>query len=431
MIDNQDTEIENLVSKLLNKRFDVNKKNSHYWYPLNYATYGVEEIVSCLESLIAQRTSMSTKCFDFERLFKNYVNTKEAIYVNSGSSADLLAMNIMVKSPEYSLRRGDKVLVPAITWPTQVWSVIQAGLVPVLYDCSKTTFNPDINSVPRDILKECKMIFTTHILGTCCDMDELRNIAQENNLLIAEDSCESLGTLYKKQQVGTFGEVGTFSFFFSHHITTMEGGMICTKNEDLKNQAKIMRAHGWSRAIETNELNKFCLNRKIYLDQFKNIDKRYLFIDEGFNLRPTELNASFGIHQIKKINLFNEKRNFLSTKFYENISKLNFISGPNIVEGCEPCFMSLPVTINSDKFNASAAIDFLEKKGVESRPLIAGNLSKHPVNKLIKMELVSNKLSGADHHHQKSFYVGLSPVHTLEDIEKLNKIFIELDSSFQ
>ena len=424
-----DSKLLEIVNKLINESNRKNIASYRYWYPLNYATFGAEEITSALQSMIAFRTSMSEKCNLFENKFKNYINSKETIYLNSGSSADLLAMSVLAKSPKYDLKKGDKVLVPAITWPTQVWSIIQAGFVPVLYDCSKITFNPDIKSVPKNILKEAKVIFTTHILGTSCDMDELQNIAEENNLFIAEDACESLGTLYKGKQVGTFGEVGTFSFFFSHHITTMEGGMLCTNDEDLKNQAKIMRAHGWSRAIQDDGLLNYCKNRNITLSDFDEIDSRYLFLDEGYNLRPTELNAAFGIHQLSKIKEFNDKRKSLSDVFYNEIAKLKNINGPEIVKGCEPCFMALPITIKSENYTGKDAIQYLEEKGIESRPLIAGNLLRHPVKHLTNIISAEDKLHGANYHHLNSLYVGLSPKHSHEDIERLINVFIDLDKT--
>ncbi len=422
-----DKNLSSTIKRLLDNENRKNIAASHYWYPLNYATFGEEEITSALQSLLSFRTSMAEKCKLFENCFKQHINSREAIFLNSGSSADLLAMSIIVKSPENNIEPGDKVLVPAITWPTQIWSIKQAGLIPVLYDCSTETFNPDIKSVPDDLLRECKMIFTTHILGTCCDLDELQNTAEKHNLLIAEDACESLGTLYKGKQVGTFGEVGTFSFFFSHHITTMEGGMICTNNSDLSLQARIMRAHGWSRAIQNIDLENFCKKRNINLEEYSNIDQRYLFLDEGYNLRPTELNASFGIHQLNKIDDFNKKRISLAEKFYQAISRLKNIKGPQIIDGCKPCFMSLPLKVISDNFDGNKSIKFLESKGVEARPLIAGNISKHPARKLMNLQFESNNLNGADYHHNYSFYVGLSPVHSEENINRLIKVFEELD----
>lgn len=423
-----DKKLFELIEDLIDESDRKNLAASNYWYPLNYATFGAEEITSSLQSMISFRTSMSEKCKVFESEFSNYINSKEVIFLNSGSSADLLAMSILVKSPDYDINRGDKVLVPAITWPTQVYSIIQAGLKPVLYDCSPKNFNPDIKTVPKEILSSCKLVFTTHILGTCCDLDELQEIAKDYNLLIAEDACESLGTKYRKKQVGTFGEVGTFSTFFSHHITTMEGGLLCTNNKELINMAKIMRAHGWSRSLQDFGLEMFCKKRNIALEEFNDIDPRYLFIDEGYNLRPTEINASFGIHQLEKIENFNHIRKNLSEYFYQQLTTLKYISGPEIVEHCDPSFMALPMTINSKKFPAQKAIKFLESHGIESRPLIAGNLLKHPVSKIVNFESAQRNLVGADYHHEKSLYVGLSPKHKMDDIERLISVLKSLDN---
>tara|TARA_Y100001933_G_scaffold95022_1_gene95986 strand:+ start:254 stop:1555 length:1302 start_codon:yes stop_codon:yes gene_type:complete len=417
--------------EIIEKNIDDNKRknnaNAHCWYPLNYATFGAEEITSALQSMLAFKTTMSEKCDFYESIFAKYVSSNYAIFLNSGSSSDLLAIISLVKSPNFDLNKGDKVLVPAITWPTQIWSIIQAGLEPILFDCDIDTFNPKIESVPTKVLKECKCIFTTHILGTCANLDILRDVCQAYNLILLEDACESLGCKYKGKQVGNFGEIGTFSSFFSHHITTMEGGMLCTNNDDIELQVRLMRAHGWARAIQKSGLEKFCKIRNIDLSEFGSIDARYLFIDEGYNLRPTEINASFGIYQIQKIQKFNKKRKILSEKFYKNISNLNNIKGPKIDENCDPCFMSLPLKICNNKGYNSKAIKFLEDRGVESRPLIAGNMLRHPVKKLFNLISSNDELIGADFHHFNSFYVGLSPEHSEEDIDRLSLVFKDLD----
>tara|TARA_Y100000589_G_scaffold304762_1_gene318194 strand:+ start:4581 stop:5879 length:1299 start_codon:yes stop_codon:yes gene_type:complete len=422
-----DKDLLKVVDKLINDSNRKNKAASHYWYPLNYATYGKEEITSALQSMIIFQTSMHEKTKLFETMFSEYICSKSAVFLNSGSSADLLAMNVLVKSPEYDVKKNDKVLVPAITWPTQIWAIIQSGLVPVLYDCDEFNFNPDVSRVPKSILDEVKIIFTTHILGTCCDIDNLIDICGSNKIYLAEDACESLGTLYKGKQVGTFGEVGTFSSFFSHHITTMEGGVLCCNNKDLYNQARLLRAHGWLRAIQNDGLDEFCLKRGISISEFKEIDSRYLFLDEGYNLRPTEINASFGIHQLKKLNQFNIKRKELSNLFYKELSKLKNFSGPKIVNGCDPCFMALPFSIKAENFGALKSIKYLEERGVESRPLIAGNILKHPVCKSIKLASTDLGLKGANFHHHNSLYVGLSPKHSFEDIDRLIKIMQDLN----
>ena len=175
-------------------------------------------------------------------------------------------------------------------------------------------------------------------------------------------------------------------------------------------------------------LESFCTKRNISLENFKDIDPRYLFLDEGYNLRPTEINASFGIHQIEKLEYFNKIRKDHSRFFYEELSNLKNIFGPEIVDNCSPCFMALPMTIKSNNFDRSKAIQFLEYRGVEARPLIAGNLLKHPVNKMLNLESAQNNFEGADFHHKQSLYVGLSPKHTKEDIKRLINICRDLDN---
>ena len=424
---NEESILREIIDKLLRNNNRKNDFATKYWYPLNYATYGLDEILSTLESLINFQTSMGSKTRLFEKRFSQFLGTKGSVFCNSGSSADLLAINSILKSPTTNLKIGDRVLVPAITWPTQVWSIIQCGLIPILFDCSTESFNPDILSIPEEVLKDCKAIFTTHILGCCSDIDTLMEICDKYKLELLEDSCESLGAKYKGKFLGTFGKVATFSTFFSHHMTTLEGGIVTSNFEDIYVQSKISRAHGWSRGISDEELKIFSQVREIDLKDFENIDNRYLFIDEGFNLRPTEINASFGIHQLDKLSKFNEIRKNLSNYFYNEISSLKCLEGPKIVEGCEPCFMALPLRIKNSNKKFQYAINFLESNGIESRPLIAGNLIKHPAGVRSKLRSATNDLLGANYHHEKSFYVGLTPFHSKEDITKLIKTFEKLD----
>ncbi len=427
MKSNEEKILKELIQKFLEKNNRKNEMANRYWYPLNYATYGTDEILSSLESLITFQTSMGKKTKYFEEQFSKYIGVRGSVFCNSGSSADLLAINSVLRSPTTNINIGDKVLVPAITWPTQVWAIIQCGLIPILFDCSKDTFNPDILSVPKEVLKDCKAIFTTHILGCCADIDTLIDICEKYELELLEDSCESLGAKYKDKFLGTFGRVATFSTFFSHHMTTLEGGMVISNYEDILVQSKISRAHGWSRGISDKELNIFTKERNIDINQFKNIDNRYLFLDEGYNLRPTEINASFGIHQLMKLKRFNEERKTLSNYFYDGIKNLRCIKGPNIVEGCQPCFMALPLKIENSNKDFKFAINFLEKNGIESRPLIAGNLLKHPAGKSSNLKSANDELKGANFHHEKSFYVGLTPYHSKHDITRLIKSFEKLD----
>ena len=419
-----------LLSLIASKFSSNDRKNiiaKNYWYPLNYATYGPEEITSALQSMLSCQTSMWTKCRHYEDLFAEYIGKGKSVFVNSGSSADLLAIQALVQSPEYNLNPGDRVLVPAITWPTQIWSLLSAGLVPVLFDVSLETFNPDITTVDSDVLNDVKAVFTTHILGLSSDMDVLRDLAEKYDLLLIEDTCESLGTTYDGKRLGTFGIISTFSSFFSHHITTMEGGMIYTEDEHLLSLLKLQRAHGWSRALSEPEIDNYCRSFNIKLDSYSEVDRRYLFLGTGFNLRPTEVNASFGIHQLKKLADFQEKRKKLSSSFYQKISQARHVKSPKIHPKVDPCFMSLPMSVSADHYNSKRSIAFLEEHGIESRPLIAGNILKHPVSNMVELKTASDQLLGSDKHHSHSFYIGLSPQHTQDDIDRAADIILKMD----
>lgn len=370
---------------------------------------------------------MSSKCRYFEAKFAEYLGQRYSVFCNSGSSADLLAISSVVKSPKYKLNKGDHVLVPAITWPTQIWAIRQAGLIPILYDCNVQTFNPDITTVPEDILTKASAVFSTHILGTCEDMDVLQDICDKYDLVLLEDTCESLGAKYDGRYLGTFGVTSTFSTFFSHHITTMEGGLCVTNCEDLYLQQSILRAHGWTRSLPSASMDQYLEDRNIQLSNFTDIDQRYLFVDEGYNLRPTEIQASFGIHQLKKLPSFNHRRTELASYFYSGLSHCKHITPPSIHPKVEPSFMALPLTILDSSVRSQQAISFLENRGVETRPLIAGNIMKHPVSSNIQLQSASD-LPGAVHHHEHSFYVGLSPLVSDQQIQKLLTTICELDS---
>lgn len=426
-LDFLDSHILQFINDALDNNNRKNSASAHYWYPLNYASYGAEEITSALQSMLSFSTSMSNKCRLFETSVSQYIDRSYSIFCNSGSSADLLATTSLVKSPDYNIVAGDYVLVPAVTWPTQIWSIIQAGLIPVLFDCDPESFNPDIKSVSVELLQQCKAVFITHILGTSCDMHELLEICEKYDLLLLEDSCESLGAKFDGKHLGTFGLISTYSTFFSHHITTMEGGICTTNSEDLAIQMSILRAHGWTRSLPELDIDLYLQKRGIDLSDYDDIDARYLFIDQGYNLRPTEITASFGIQQLKKLPDFIKQRNKLSSYFYSHLAKLSHLRGPILHPKLEPCYMSLPVSIVNSRHGNRYAMQFLESRGVETRPLIAGNISKHPALKHNPLQACSS-LDGADYHHNNSFYLGLSPQVSIAQIDRLLRILYDLDT---
>ena len=211
------------------------------------------------------------------------------------------------------IKPGDEVIVSALSWSTTIWPIIQCGLIPVIVDININTLNIDENLIERAISRKTKAIMPVHVYGNPCNMDSIVKIAKKYKLLLIEDCCEAMGAKYNKKVVGSFGEIGTFSFYFSHHITTLEGGMCVTNNLDLSERMKILRAHGWLRDVEHPE--KF--------DELSNVDKRFTFVDVGYNMRITELQGVFGLKQLGKLNGFLKKRKKTFLKWEEIFSKYN------------------------------------------------------------------------------------------------------------
>jgi CDP-6-deoxy-D-xylo-4-hexulose-3-dehydrase len=365
----------------------------------------------------------------FEKKFAEYIGSKYAIMVNSGSSANLLAMavasNYLRKN---KLNKGDKVIVPNICWSTSVWPIIQMGLVPVFVDVDPYTLNMDINDLKRIISEnnDIKGIVAVHILGNCTDMDELMKIVKENNLFLMEDTCESLGSTFKGKKLGNFGDFGTYSFYYSHHITTIEGGMVVCNNDEDYELLKCLRAHGWTRY----------LNNKTEIEQeYKDVDNRFLFVNVGYNFRPMETQGAMGIVQLKKLDEKNSNRNYNFHSLmnaFTNHEKFNdqfeFIHAQN---NSDPAWFSFPVILNEKyESNYNDFLSYLSKNNIENRPVVTGNFVRQPIFKLMNLEQKYNAddFKGGEIIHKRGFFIGL-PCEKLsdEDILTVANIFMNYD----
>jgi CDP-6-deoxy-D-xylo-4-hexulose-3-dehydrase len=214
--------------------------------------------------------------------------------VNSGSSANLLAASILsnARFPR-RLAPGDEVIVPAVAWSTTYFPLAHVGAVPVLVDVNLETFTIDPGAAEAAVTARTRALLPVHLLGNPCDMERLLHLAQRRDLFLIEDACEAHGAQFNGRMVGSFGNIGTFSFYFSHHISTIEGGMLVTSDDRVADLARVLRAHGWQRDMKT----KVPVSDSI-------LDPRYLFVNLGYNLRPTELQGAFGVHQVGKLEGF-------------------------------------------------------------------------------------------------------------------------------
>ncbi|MCA9229580.1 MAG: DegT/DnrJ/EryC1/StrS family aminotransferase [Planctomycetales bacterium] len=399
--------LENWLDEHLESPLDGQGK---YWFPLTLPTYGKEEIAAAVATMCDYRTSMGTLTRMFERQFAAYVGAHDAVMVNSGSSADLLLAFQLINPNHPRLQPGDEVLVPAVTWPTQVWSPLMAGLQVKLVDVDPSTLNVDLDDLRRRITPRTKCLFAVHLMGNPCEMDELLQVCQEYGLLLIEDCCESLGARYGDRHVGTFGLGGSFSFFFSHHMTTMEGGMVTCQSEEDADAIRVLRAHGWTRGIN-NQASVSSLGQ--------GLDERFRFINWGFNVRPTELQAAFGIEQLKKLDAMSMRRTELAERFYQFVDSSPYLRRFDTPAAGTASPFALVVRLCGDAATErSALLASLDRAGVETRPIVTGNFARQPAAKLLG-EINPADYPGAEAVHEDGFYVGLSPMFDDLIVERL------------
>ena len=366
---------------------------------LHEPTYGIEEIWEALESLLTTRVTMGEKVRRFENAFAAAFRFPHALMVNSGSSANLLALSALTNPAcPARLQPGDEVIVPALSWSTTVWPIIQMGLTPVIVDIDPSTLNIDPNDMQRAISPKTKAVMLVHVYGNPCDMTAITDLARRHDLTLIEDCCEALGASFGGRSVGSFGRVGTFSFYFSHHITTLEGGMCVTADQELAELMRILRAHGWVRE---------CADPARYTQAHPEIHPRFLFVNLGYNLRATELQGGFGVPQLKKLQGFLEIR-MANARFWQAAldDVREFFDVQQETPGGTHSWFGFPMTVKaSAPFAVGALTQFLHARGIETRPIIAGNIAAQPALRFYRHRVVGD-LAHATQVMQRGFAFG-------------------------
>ena len=364
--------------------------------PLMAQPYGKEEILEAMESLISGDVTMGKKVAEFERLFAAYIGKKFAVMVNSGSSANLLALTALVTQGK--LKPGDEVITPSVTWATTVFPIVNCGAVPVLIDVDLDTFNISATEIEKAITSKTKVIMLVHLLGNPCNMKEIMKLAAKHNLIVIEDACESHGAEIGGVKTGCFGDMSVFSFFYSHHITTIEGGMILTDDYNLYQLLKSLRVFGWIRELDNNEK---------YSDKYPELDPKFLFINIGYCFRPTELQGAFGIHQIKKLDNFIQIRRDNAEYWYDRLSKFKKdITIHQERNNTKHAWFGYPIIVNKEAdFSRKYLTDYLNAAGIETRPVMTGNIALQPVMKQFKHRIVGT-LPNATFISKNAFFFG-------------------------
>lgn len=351
---------------------------------LHEPTFSHEEINAAVDVMLSTKVTMGPKVKGFEREYADRFGHKHAIMNNSGSSANLLAVAAIVNpATKNGPKPGDEVIVPALSWSTTVWPLVQCGLKPVIVDIDPVTLNMDPNEIERAISPRTRAVMLVHVYGNPCDMDAIVDICRRRNLELLEDCCEALGAYYDGKAVGKFGRVGTFSFYFSHHMTTLEGGMCVSDDFEFAEIMRMLRAHGWTRELE---------DRERYLKLYPDIDPRFLFVNVGYNLRATELQGAFGSVQLPKLAKFVDQRRENTAAWGKDLARWSefFLFQKETRKARSSCF-GFPMTLKDDApFKVREFMTFLNEAGIETRPIIAGNIAVQPAMKLFDHRVVGD-----------------------------------------
>ena len=371
--------------------------------PLASSGLRQKDIQAAISVLQSGNLTMGNQVRNFEGKVAKYLNVKHFIMMNAGSSANLALFEALIRPTQKAplLQPGDGVLVPVIAWPTTIWPIIQLGLQPVFVDVDPETFALDLDKAQTVINRtssKIRGIFPIHPLGKAIDPDLLERFASANNLVLVNDVCESLGSWVGDKHAGTSGFGGSFSFYFSHHITTMEGGGVATDDSDFADDLRSIRSHGWSRDRS---------DASAWQENVSNNDAKFLFVSTGFNVRPMEIQAAIGVSQIADLDLFIGERRDLAKRINQAISNSGIrLVGASTLETPERekshSWMLMPIQVIGENahLRKKKIITKLESLGVETRPVLTGNFLSQPSMQRIGKNLpdamefdVANKIS--------------------------------------
>ena len=356
--------------------------------------WGVEELDAIRRVMDSGMYTMGENVRAYEEQFARKFGTKYAVMVSSGSTANLLAIAALVYSKR--LPRGAEVIVPAVSWSTTYAPLEQYGMKLVFVDIDKDTLNMDVQALRNAITEKTSMVFLVNLLGNPNYFDEVFDICRQRDIIVIEDNCESLGAEYKGKKLGTLGLLGTYSTFYSHHLCTMEGGMVVTNDQELYEYMLCIRAHGWTRNLP-NSSSIYQKNDDAFYESFN-------FIVPGYNLRPLEMEGAIGLEQLKKMDRMIKQRQENARYFKQKMSGFTDIRLQKEVESSSWFGFSL-VLEGSLAGKRSKIVEQLRKAQVEVRPIVAGNFTRNKVIEHMDY-IIPAPLTNADDIHYNGFFVG-------------------------
>ena len=382
------------------------------FYELAVSTWGAEELAAIQRVIASDRFTIGPHVAAFEEAFAAYHNQKYAVMVNSGSSANLLAVAALFYKKDRPLQRGDEVIVPAISWATTYHPLQQYGLKLKILDIELETINMDCRQLEAAMGPRTRAIMGVSILGNPAALDVMRRFADERGLYFIEDNCESMDAELGGKKTGTFGHLSTFSSFFSHHISTMEGGLVTTDDRELFELVKSMRAHGWVRDLPDDSV--------IYDKRGDDFYEAYRFILPGYNVRPIEMSGAIGIEQLKKLpgmTAARRKNWALFKKLFDGDNR--FITQR---ENGKSSAFSFTFVLNPEaELSRSKIMQALKEADIGYRIITGGCITRHDVIKHYDYECVDG-LPNANLAHDQGFFVGNHPVDLTPQIERLREV---------
>ena len=385
-------------------------------YPLAVSSWDDAEIKAIHKVLDKGITTMGECVKEFEEQFALFMGSRYCVMVNSGSSANLLAIAALFYREGNTLKAGDEAIVPAVSWATTYYPLHQYGLKMKFVDIDLDTLNYDQDALSNAVTDDTKLIVAVNLLGNPNDFNRINMIIGSKDVLLIEDNCESMGAVFDGKQAGTFGLMGTFSSFFSHHISTMEGGMIVTDDEELYHILLSLRSHGWTRSLPKE--NKVCGTKSD--DPFK---EWFRFVLPGYNVRPIEMMGAIGIEQLKKLPDFVRVRRENAEYFHKIFgNNPDFILQKEI--GFSSWFGFSLIVREGTGLDREKVVDTLIRSGISSRPINAGNFAEQEVLKWFDYELFG-EMKNASYLGRNGFFVGNHHFCIKDEIDYLRDVLKE------
>lgn len=378
-------------------------------FKLASSTWDSKELNAIQSVIDRDMYSMGKSVEHFEKDFSKYLNSKYCVMTSSGSTANLIATAALFYTKKPKLKRGDEVIVPAVSWSTTYFPLQQYGLKLKFVDIDIETLNYDLEALKLAVSDQTKMIMVVNLLGNPNDFNEIKSIIKNRDIFMIEDNCESMGAEYDGQQAGTFGIMGTFSTFFSHHMATMEGGFVTTNDEELYHILLSLRAHGWTRNLpkENKVSNK---SDDWFVESFR-------FVLPGYNVRPLEMSGAIGVEQLKKLPSFLENRRQNAKLFIKLFKDHKHFIIQKDIDNSSWFGFSLIIRPESN-LKRKNVLETLTSNGIDCRPIVTGDFTQNEVMRFFDYE-IHGDLKNAKYLHDNGFFVGNHQVLIEEEIKYL------------